>query len=51
MDENNKTLEKIAKIILNVDRGNLSDNKAIDKIMKIVTNNSTRKLEEFLYKK
>ena len=51
MNEDNKTLEKIAKILLKVDRGNLSDSKAIDKIMKIVTNNSTRKLEEFLYKK
>lgn len=51
MDKDNKTLEKIAKILLKVDKDELSDSKAIKRIMKIVTDNSTRKLKEFLERK
>jgi len=50
MDKDNKTLEKIAKILLKVDKDELSDKKAIEKIMKIVVDNSTDKLKEFLDK-
>lgn len=47
-NEDNKTLEKVARVLISVDKGNISDKKAIDKIMKIVLKNSNRKLKEFL---
>lgn len=51
MEKDNKTLEKIAKILIRVDKGNLSDGKAIERIMKIVSDNSTEKLRKHLEEK
>ena len=49
-EEDNKTLEKIAEILIRVDRGLISDGRAIEKIMNVTLENSNRKLKEYLNK-
>jgi len=49
-NKDNEILEKIARILLKVDKGNLSDKRAIENIMKIMIENSTLKLSRYLEK-
>ena len=46
--EDNKTLEKVAEVLIRVDKNLISDGKAIEKIMKIVVENSNKKLRRSL---
>ena len=48
--EDNKTLEKVAEVLIRVDKNLISDRRAIKEIMKIVVENSNKKLKEYLDK-
>jgi len=49
-NKDNQTLEKIASILIKVNKNLISDKKAIEDIMRVMLNNSNRKLKEYLYK-
>ncbi len=49
-EEDNKTLEKVAEVLIRVDKNLISDRRAIKEIMKIVVENSNKKLKEYLDK-
>ncbi len=50
-EEDNKTLEKVAEVLIRVDKNLISDGRAIEKIMNIVLENSNKKLKEYLDKR